>query len=266
MLTLPRRSRGSTDRGMTLVEVLVTLVLISFVGTIIVSVIIAALNITRGTTAGAGGQSELNDAVSRITRDIAAADPILATGTDTTPAWSKNTPAADEVWVQSVQGGHCVRTRYWVDYSGSRLTLKGTTEHYPGASCPDPRLPAGTNSGADVVTKTLVGDLKTTDNDGNSLMSGGVLKVFTYYTKDNTPITGSAVARATVPQIARVKVDVGANVRDRANGVRLATSVAPRSMDNPTVTNAPPPDCDSINFVASWDDLAPRGAGGASRG
>lgn len=231
---------------MTLVEVLVAMLLLAVVGSIIAGVVISSLKLTRTTTSGIEGQSELNDAVSRITRDIAAADPIL--WTSTTTGWAKNTPAADELWVQSVVNDRCTRVRYFVAGSGTTKTLQSETFAYPDAECPDPRRPDTTVTGN---LKTLVRNLKTTSD------TGAEVPVFTYYNKANAALS-APVSRANTPKIARVKIDVGSFVRERDKGVRLATSVAPRSMESPLITNIPPPDCAQANLrvVSNGQDPA----------
>lgn len=226
---------------MTLVEVLVAIFLLAIVGTIIAGIVIAGLKLTRTTTSGVAGQSEVNDAVARITRDIAAADPILWTAPET--GWPKSTPAVDDLWLQTVTDSKCVRTRYWVDTSGSKKTLSATTQSYASNACPDPRSPDTTTPS---VTKDIVKDLKYTTGT----------KIFTYYDKSNNEIT-APVSRISVPKIARVKIDVASNVVNRGNGVRLVTSVAPRSIDNPLITNVPPPNCAQANLRATNNGLTP---------
>lgn len=148
---------------MTLVEVLIAVFLLSLLGTVIVGVIVSALRLTRTTTEGVFSQGQLNDAVSRITRDIAASDPILATSTGTSPAWLKNTPAADDLWLQSVQNGKCVRTRYYVNGTGAAASLNSDTQRYSTGECPDPRLP---DTSTPSRTTTIIRNLKTTNDAG----------------------------------------------------------------------------------------------------
>lgn len=249
MFNIPRHRR-STDKGMTLVEVLVAIFLLSIVGTIVAGVVITAMHLTRTTTSGVDAQSQLNDSVSRITRDIAASDPIL-----TVPAnWDGHgitaSPTKDDIWVQSVQGNKCVRTRYFVDDPANPKQLKSWTYRLASSDCPDPQRYIGqTATGVSFSEKILIRDLKTTADDGTTA------PVFTYFNKANTAFpTTTAVSGDDVPKIARVKVDVGSNVDNRAKGVRLSTSVAPRTMDNPLMTAGPRPQCTDVKAVVTFPD------------
>lgn len=218
-MTTHRTSRRADDKGFSLVEVLVAILLFAIFTTIISATIISAMKTTRTSQAGVMSQSQLNDAVTRITRDIATSDPLILTTTANTWATAANggtkaTPATDELWLQTVRNGKCVRVRYWVDASDtSNKKLKSTTQTFPTSTCPDPRLPDTSVNGVDA---TIVEGLNSTS------------AIFTYYNKANTVLT-APVSRSDLPLIARVQISVAAIVKDRPNGVRLTTSVAPRS-------------------------------------
>jgi prepilin-type N-terminal cleavage/methylation domain-containing protein len=236
MMTLPRR-RGNQDRGMTLIEVLVAILLLSIVGAMVTGIVISMTRLSSKTTAGVTGESEINDAVARVTRDIAAADPIMFTST--AAGWGSDlSPTATDLWVQNVTNGKCVRTKYFV--TGNNPKRLASTHHvFNTADCTDPRFYA---EGDQVYNKTIVKDLKTTSD------TGAELKVFTYYDRANNELV-PPLSQAQVNNIARVKIDVGSNVQDRSAGVRLSTSVAPRSADNPLITNGSvPPSCAEANL------------------
>ena len=239
-------TRRHHDRGASLVEILVTVFLLAVVGALITGTVIAGMKSTRSTQSGVEGQSELNDALSRIARDISVADPILAT--TTTWGSSTATPAATEIWTQSVTQYKCVRTRYYLDTSGSTKALKSATQVFSGETCPDPSEHVTTPT---PTVKTIIRDFKDTDT------TGATVPLFTYYDKANNPIA-APVARANVTKIARVKIDVGSNVRERAQGVRLSTSAAPRSLDGSLVTGVPAPIC--ISYAATNGTAAIVGA------
>lgn len=233
MNTFTRMRRGD-DKGMTLIEVLVSIVLLAIVGTIVTGIVVAMMRLTSSTSSGVAGEGELNDAVSRIARDIAASDPILYTHSEA--GWSNATPNATDLWIQGVANNKCTRTRYFLDTATTPDTLKSTTQTYGAANCPDPRLPDTATSS---VTKVLIKDFKATND------AGSTLPLFTYYDQKNNLIA-VPVSRPNVAKIARVKIDVGSNVRGRAKGVRLATSVAPRSANNTLITGVPPAICISL--------------------
>lgn len=233
-------TRRHNDRGISLPEILVAVFLLAVVGALITGTIISAMKTTRSTQSGVAGQSELNDALSRIARDISVADPIVST----TTSWGNGataSPSSTDIWVQSTLKYNCVRTRYWLDTTGTKKALKSATQTIPGEVCPDPSQPV--TSPAPVV-KTIINDFKDTN------AAGTVVPVFTYYDKANNVIA-SPVSRVNVAKIARVKIDVGSNVRERKSGVRLSTSASPRSLDGSLVTGVPLPVCVSYNSADS---------------
>jgi hypothetical protein len=243
MNTLTTKRRHN-DRGVSLTEIIVTVFLLSVVGAIIAGTVISAMKTTRSTQSGVEGQSELNDALSRIARDISAADPIIATSTST--GWATDSPSSTEVWVQSVLKYNCVRTRYWLDTTGSTKALKSATQTFAGDTCPDPNQPISTPA---PTVKTIIKDFKDTNT------TGARVDVFQYFDKANQRVGSSTnpVLREQIAKIARVKIDVGSNVRDRNNGVRLSTSASPRSLDGSLITGVPAPVCVSY---ASTDTSA----------
>lgn len=230
MMTLPT-NRKRDERGVSLIEVLVAIILFGIFSTIVTATVIQGLKTTRTSGAGVISESQLNDALGRIAGDVAISDPILYTTTGT--GFAKNGPTVDDVTLQTVRQGKCTRVRYWVDSTNpADKALKSTTQTYPTSTCPDPRL-ADTTVAA--TTKTIVDDLTNTD------------PVFTYYTKTNGVLSAPLTRNATA-QIARVQIAVAAAVRERPNGVRLTTSVAPRSAQPPVTGTAgvPSPTCPSI--------------------
>ena len=235
------RKRRDTDKGVTLVEVLVSVGLLALVGTIVVGIVISAMRLTRSTSSGVAGEGELNDAVLRVVRDVAAADPILHTST--ADGWASNSPSATDLTTQAVWDGTCVRTRYYLDTAAGITKLKSSTQVYSTGTCPDPRTPDTTTP---VSTKTIIKDYKSTT------AAGSPFNMFTYYTKANASLS-APVVRDAVNTIARVEIKVAANVRERAQGISLATSVAPRSLDGALVTGLPQPVCNSFGDVNGAD-------------
>ncbi len=82
------------------------------------------------------------------------------------------------------------------------------------------------------------------------------MKVFTYFNQANFELT-APISRSNVPNVARVQINVGATTANREKGLRLTTSVVPRSMTNPLISNVPPPDCAQANLRAVSDGNTP---------
>ena len=228
------------ERGMTLIELLVATVVLGIITTVVFGTIIYALNSTKVAADGAMSEAELNDAVARFSRDVSAADPILYTSTAN--GWASNTPANNELWTQTIVNDKCMRTRYWIDDSvATNRLLVSTTQTYANATCPDPLDPDTSTSAS---SRTIVRALNVVDDAGNPA------PLFTYYRKDNSQIS-APVGRGDVPKIARVQINVGANVTDRPGGVRLVTSASPRNNTATEAFEIPPPDCGEIGFAVT---------------
>ena len=216
-----QRKRAQGDKGMTLVEVLVSIFLLAIVGTIVAATVIQFIKVNRVSNEGVQKEATLNDAVSRITRDIAAAEAVLLTTTASTAAstagWPANGPDDDELTLQIKRNtNQCVRVRYHIEGNA----LKAKTSTFPGGVCPTIQTP--TSASATTRDVVVVKELNT-----NS--------IFTYYDKQNDAITPLPMTtQDEVDDIARIQIDVSASVKDRPNGVRLVTSAAPSSLENLT--------------------------------
>lgn len=246
--------RESRDAGMSLVEVMVSMFFLSVIAAVVATVTISGLKLTTSIESGVQSRNEINDAIARMSRDIAAADPILVTSPQ--DGWERSTPAADELWLQGFSGGKCVRTRYYVNTVSGSLDVD--VRLYDTDDCPDPRLP---DTSGQLVTRTLVHNLATDDadhddDDGNSVSGEAFADVFTYHSRENTEMS-VPISRGAVSNIARVTIDVGAKVRDRKHGVELSASVVPRAMDQPLVTGIPAPRCTDAALTVTSDGLAP---------
>lgn len=197
--------RGRDDRGFGAIDVLVALAVMTVVGGVITALLVASNHTSRRATAGVTTEGQLLDAVSRITRDIAVSDPII-----------QATPSL--LTVQQLRGEDCVRTRYQVEEDPARQgvhNLVSTTWLLAGQACPpaDQGMPQGSKQTSQVIVR----DLTTTD-------------LFTYFDQANDRIDPEPTTGEVNPaQITRVGVNVAANVKERPGGMRLETSIAPRS-------------------------------------
>ncbi len=206
--------RGHADQaGFTLVEVLVAIGLLMVATSIVTTVLVQANRVTRTSTSGVTSQSQLLDAVSRLTRDLAVANPITKASTT-------------DLTVQTVRGGNCVRTRWWVQGNA----LVSLTRSWPGQACP---ADDGSLSPPPAPT-TVVAQLTR------------VTGLFAFFDNNNQPLpTDPATGAVGNPgSISRVAITVAAQVTDRPSGVVLQTSVSPRTGLNPdgtAVTALPAP-------------------------
>lgn len=202
-----RRGHGRGQRGVvSLPEILAAISVLVAGIAIVTTLVVQANNVSRNNTVSTQTQAELLDAVSRVTRDIAFSDPILSA------------PSGVELWTQTMQGGDCIRTRYFVGPAQTDPAvdaLKSNTWTATGIGCADAPVPAATDAGDGPVT-----DLVT----GLNLQPGD--RIFTYYDVNDvelaTPVTD-------VEAINRVGITLSAAVEERPNGLELTTSVTPRS-------------------------------------
>ena len=88
------------DAGYSLVEVMVAITLFVAVATITGTLIVQANQTTRRATAAAVAQSQLQDTVLRVSREVAVSDPLTIAG-------------PTQLETLTVRGGTPVRTRFW---------------------------------------------------------------------------------------------------------------------------------------------------------
>lgn len=250
--TRTRKVGRQSDHGMTLIEIMVSIFLLLVISAVTTSVIINAFHSDTKLTASSAAQAQLNDAIDRTTRDISVANPLLYTST--TAGWPTNSPSSTELWMQTVQAGKCVRTHYWVDSTVStNQKFDSATYIYPTSTCP---APAAYDTSVTPVTKTIITNLQTTSP------AGVPIPVFSYFDRTNTALSNIPLSQSDTNKIARVQVNVGANVPGRTNGVRMITSIALQTLTGTTLsTGANPPACpdtsnlyqpSSTSVLATW--------------
>jgi prepilin-type N-terminal cleavage/methylation domain-containing protein len=101
--------RHESDAGFTLVELLVSIILLGIVGSIASAAILSATKTQRSTEGWVTARTEATKAVERMSRDLRAANPLRVAD-------------ANEVTLDTMRGSTCERRRYFVDAS-NRLVL-----------------------------------------------------------------------------------------------------------------------------------------------
>lgn len=193
------------QRGMvSLPEILVALGVLAAAVAIVTAIVVQANQVARNATVSMQTQSQLLDAMSRITRDVAFSSPVLSA------------PSNTEVWTQTMQGADCQRSRYWVgpdqtDANKSGLWAQKWTA--ANTNCADAGTPAANSPGDGPATEIVTG-----------LTAPGT-EVFTYYDINQVEL---AVPVADTMKINRVGVNLSAAVATRQNPLTLTTSVTPR--------------------------------------
>lgn len=203
-------NKFNNDHGMVLTDTLVGLFIGGIILVIGVAFIVLSGKGTRIADASVVAQSKLIDTVTRMTRDVASSDPIMAA-----------TPTTLSLEVKSSDS--CAYTTYQRNDDAS-VTVQ--TARYPQTICPAWTFGQPLPNGATVGTDTLLPSIKTDS------------PIFTYYDVDDTNITANADEHRDL--IKRVEFDITAAVNERPSGVTLRTSAVPRG-NSPTTGQDPTP-------------------------
>jgi len=116
---LVQRTDGEPDAGFTLVELLVTMFVLGILGTMVLSISISALKTSRTTSNRVVGTSQAQAATERISKDLRAADPLVAAD-------------ANDVSAKVYVAGHCEVHRWYL--SAGKL-LQVTQKYGASTSC-----------------------------------------------------------------------------------------------------------------------------------
>ena len=127
-----KRLDAANSAGFTLVELLVSIVLIGVVGSIASAAVITATKTQRSTDSLVTARTEASKSVERISRDVRTANPLRIA-------------QANDLTLDTLRGTTCERRRYYVD-GNSRLMLSiapfasgvkcGTSGSTPGTAVP----------------------------------------------------------------------------------------------------------------------------------
>jgi prepilin-type N-terminal cleavage/methylation domain-containing protein len=104
-----RRRDGREEDGFTLVELLVSIILLGVVGSVASAAILTATQTQRSTDGLVTARTEATKAIERISRDLRVANPLRVAD-------------ANDVTVDTLRGSTCERRRYYVD-GANRLML-----------------------------------------------------------------------------------------------------------------------------------------------
>jgi prepilin-type N-terminal cleavage/methylation domain-containing protein len=142
MLTAVRRRLATrrNDSGMTLIELLVTMVLMGVIGSVVTAGVVTSMRDQRRAQSRLDAVTTTQRALERVTKDIRAADPLVAAD-------------ATSVTTLVYHGTQCQQRRYYVDATNQ---LVQEIAKYPASTtCADKTGTLGTASSR-VLVKTVV--------------------------------------------------------------------------------------------------------------
>lgn len=223
LLKLISAKRRGDEEGWSLTSTLVTVVLTLVVGAVVVGLITSA---TRGSSQFSDSvmtESELNNAMSSMGRQLTTAESISVGDNDL-------------MRVKSTDNGKKVSTAFmaWTPDSWDKFKqyLSGNSTYGDDLSASDmPKFPA-------VVSATTVygDDGKPVDGKPNvRVLVNGFVKsddqpLFTYFDKNDDTISPVPLTDDKLPTVKRVQVQLNATVEGREAPMQLATSVSPRGL------------------------------------
>jgi len=184
--------RAGQDEGFTLVELLVSIVLLGVVGAVVTAGIVTAMKTTRQDELRGDGSAKLRIAVERVSQDVRAADPLRIA-------------LPQGLVVDEDRRGKCVRSSYQV---AAGLLQTQRTTYDSVATCaanPVTTLPAGGWT-------TLL-----TQVDAAS--------TFIYYNDNSSFGTPVVPTPATISALTRVGVYLQQNQREKRGPVSLSVAI-----------------------------------------
>jgi type II secretory pathway pseudopilin PulG len=224
----PRGQRGSSQSGITLVELLISMIIMSIISTMLIVSWISLQRAYAFTSQDNKARATARDALNRVSSDIRMAQPQTAAGL--TPFVYTGTPpyvcdandctfysTYNNPLAYSASGsdgrGTLALTSVWLDTSGSQPQKKLMWQRDTNAS--------GTLDSGDRLV-TLATDVVNT--------ASGINKpIFTYNLDDFT--TASSITSANVTRVVSVQIDVivDANIAHTPHYIELMTTVEPRN-------------------------------------
>ena len=191
MLT-PCEVRAAQDEGFTLVELLVSIVLLGVVGAVVTAGIVTAMKTTRQDELRGDGSAKLRIAVERVSQDVRAADPLRIA-------------LPQGLVVDEDRIGKCVRSSYQV---ASGLLQTQRTTYDSMATCAATPVTALPTSG----WTTL-------------LTQVDAVSTFIYYNDNSSSGTAVVPTPATIPALTRVGVYLQQNQREKRGPVSLSVAI-----------------------------------------
>jgi len=136
----PRPSRGGSDAGMTLIELLVTMILMGVIGSVVTAGVVSAMQDQRRATSRLDAVTSTQRALERVTKDLRAADPLVAAD-------------AQSVTTLVYHGTSCQQRRYYVNATNQ---LVQEIAKYPASTtCANRTGTPGTATSNVLVTKVV---------------------------------------------------------------------------------------------------------------
>jgi prepilin-type N-terminal cleavage/methylation domain-containing protein len=201
---LPSRRRPCGDAGFTLVELLITMVILGIVGAMTVTIVTNTLQTTRAAQERSITITQAQTALERLARDIRTADPLVVA-------------AANDMTLDVYFRGHCERHRWYVDANAQLILSKQSW-------APSDRCSTKTGSPGAVTSQVQLGNAGV---DNTNL-------IFRYWRQN--PDTSLTEITPPVPAADRRRVDkVEVTVRGvlarQADPLVLTTSVDLRNVE-----------------------------------
>lgn len=191
---LTRRSRAQADAGVSLIEVLVVVIMLSIVGGILTTTMISGMRTTRQEQNRSDSSSRIQAQLERIARDVRVADPVRAV-------------SATSITVDVFRSGTCFRDTWSVASNNLVLTA---VKYGTWASCANYPTAAIAVS---TVTKTVLTGL----NNGST-------PVFSFQ-----DATGSTLSSPTPSKVYVVNISLSEAGKEGRAGVSYSTSAGVRN-------------------------------------
>ena len=201
---MKRRSSRVGEAGYSLVEALVAITLFVVVASITGTLIVQAHKTTRRATSAAFTQSQLQDTVLRVAREVVVSDPITVA-------------LPTQLETVTVRGVATVRTRFWYkELDASNHT--GEIRSISAATLPAEEITVGYK----VIARNVT--------DRPTAPQGGTPKILAYVDGNSRPVGDGvhALSASELPKVARVKINLNAILKDRSRPLTLVTSMATR--------------------------------------
>lgn len=191
------RAAAAQDSGFTLVELLVSIVLLGVVGAIASAAVITATKTQRSTDGVVTARTEATKSVDRMSRDLRAANPLRAA-------------AATDVTIDTLRGSTCERRRYYVD--GSNRLMLSIAPFTSGVGCGVSGATPGTATTTVIADEVSAGGTPLFSYQRWDTASAQRVAITTPVGAANLGLVDSVVVSVTVPAAPRAPVTVSTQV------------------------------------------------------